>query len=229
LSKETREDSKEKAHSSQHKADKAPEKKIAIRKITEGVRGIVRLADTDVDGMKKVKGALLRIKGVGQTLANAIPSAAGVAPNAVIGALPEDQIAKLEDVINDPVKFGIPAHMVNRRKDPATGENIHIHSSNLVFTRKMDIDMMKKIRCYKGIRHELGLPVRGQRTRSSFRTGTTAGVVKKSVLQKAAPAAAPKPGAPAPKPGAAPAAAPKAGAPAAKAAAPAAAKKPEKK
>ncbi len=45
---------------------------------------------------------------------------------------------------------------------------------------------MRKIRCYKGIRHETGQPVRGQRTRSSFRTQKTVGVVKK----KAQPAKA---------------------------------------
>jgi hypothetical protein len=45
------------------------------------------------------------------------------------------------------------------------------------------------MRCYKGIRHELGLPCRGQRTRSSFRTGGIVGVVKKKQAPGAAPVA----------------------------------------
>ena len=38
---------------------------------------------------------------------------------------------------------------------------------------------MKKIRCYRGIRHETGQKVRGQRTRSNGRTGLTLGVSRK--------------------------------------------------
>ncbi len=39
---------------------------------------------------------------------------------------------------------------------------------------------MKMIRCYRGIRHEQGQKVRGQRTRSNGRTGLTVGVTKKA-------------------------------------------------
>ena len=42
-----------------------------------------------------------------------------------------------------------------------------------------EVNIMKKIRCYKGIRHENGLTVRGQRTRSNGRKGLTLGVSKK--------------------------------------------------
>ncbi|MHC1580348.1 MAG: 30S ribosomal protein S13, partial [Methanopyraceae archaeon] len=51
--------------------------------------------------------------------------------------------------------------------------------AELEMTVKQDIDRLKKIRAYRGIRHELGLPVRGQRTKSSFRRGKTVGVKKK--------------------------------------------------
>ena len=59
-----------------------------------------------------------------------------------------------------------------------TGEDQHLVSSKLKFAVKSDIDFMRKIRSYKGIRHELGLPVRGQRTRTSFRGGKAVGVSK---------------------------------------------------
>src|SRR2546422_6033274 len=55
---------------------------------------------------------------------------------------------------------------------------------------------MKMIRSYKGVRHETGQKVRGQRTRSNGRTGLTVGVTKKAALEaakaKKAEEAAPK-------------------------------------
>jgi small subunit ribosomal protein S13 len=49
---------------------------------------------------------------------------------------------------------------------------------------------MRKMRSYKGVRHQLGQPVRGQRTRSTFRTSKRAvGVMKKSAAKPAAKAA----------------------------------------
>ncbi len=165
--------------------EKKPEKK---RKMIEGVRGIVRIAEIDLDGNKKVRNAILGIKGIGKSLANGILTASGLDSEALLGSLTEDQIHKLEDVIKSPSNYGIPYHMLNRRLDPSTGENRHLVSSELRLAVKSDIDFMKKIRCYKGIRHELGLPVRGQRTRSSFRTGMIVGVAKVKQRLGAAPA-----------------------------------------
>jgi small subunit ribosomal protein S13 len=165
--------------------EKKPEKK---RKIIEGVRGIVRIAEIDLDGSKKVRNAILGIKGVGKSLANGIVTASGLDSEALLGSLTEEQIKKLEDAIKNPSKYGIPYHMLNRRSDPSTRENRHLVSSELKLSVKSDIDFMKKIRCYKGVRHELGLPVRGQRTRSSFRTGIIVGVTK-GKLRPGAPVA----------------------------------------
>jgi len=56
---------------------------------------------------------------------------------------------------------------------------LHLLSSDLVLRTKMDIDLMKKIKSWKGYRHAYGLKVRGQRTRTTGRTGKTVGVSKK--------------------------------------------------
>ncbi|OGI11964.1 30S ribosomal protein S13, partial [Candidatus Micrarchaeota archaeon RBG_16_36_9] len=163
-------------------ADKlAKEKKFVLKrkKALEGIRGIVRIGEVDVEGDKKLRNALLKIKGVGKSLAKAFIIASGLTPETMIGSLNDEQIKKLEDVMKNPINYGIPYHMLNRRKDPQTGQNKHLISSELSFALKSDIDSMKKMRSYKGIRHELGLPCRGQRTRSSFRTGGIVGVVKK--------------------------------------------------
>lgn len=202
-------------------------KREASKKQIEGVRGIIRVCETNVDGTKKIKQALLKVKGVGYAVANAAPKMSGFG-NVRIGSLTDEQIEKIEDVVKNPVKYGFPAHMVNRVRETFTGESHHLVESELTLAVKTDIDFMKKIRCYKGVRHEIGQPVRGQRTRSSFRTGMQIGVTRRGAAQpaKAAEGAAPAPagkGA-APAAGAKPATAP---APAAAGkAAPAAAAKP---
>ena len=181
-----KEDAKEKSK------DKKPEKK---RKIIEGVRGIVRMAEMDLDGTKKTRNAILGIKGIGKSLAKNIVTASGLDSEALLGSLNDEQVHKLEDALRNPTKYGIPFFMINRRFEPSMGENRHLISSDLKLAVKADIDFMKKIRCYKGVRHELGLPVRGQRTRSSFRTGMIVGVTKgkqrPGAPATAAPGAAP--------------------------------------
>jgi len=167
---------KRKGKKEKEKPEKKPERK---RKVIEGIRGIVRVAESDIRGEIKIGVALLKVKGIGKSLSRGIAIAAGLDTEAMIGSLNDEQLKKLEEVIKDPIKYGVPFHMVNRRRDPATGEDRHLVSSDLRFTNKGDIDFMRKIRVYKGIRHELGLPVRGQKTRSSFRKGKRVGVMKK--------------------------------------------------
>ena len=60
-----------------------------------------------------------------------------------------------------------------------TGNDGHLLTSDLDFTKDNDIKRMRKIKSYRGNRHTRGLPVRGQRTRGSFRKGKTVGVSKR--------------------------------------------------
>ena len=142
-------------------------------------RHIVRVTDTDINGTLKVGYALTKIKGVNISLANAILKKAGVNPEIRLGLLSEEQVKKIEDVLLNPAKYGIPSWLLNRRKDLETGKDLHLLSSDLVLRTKMDIDLMKKIKSWKGYRHAYGLKVRGQRTRTTGRTGKTVGVSKK--------------------------------------------------
>jgi small subunit ribosomal protein S13 len=73
--------------------------------------------------------------------------------------------------------------MLNRQKDIVSGDNLHIISNDLIDTIRLDVEREKKTRSYRGIRHYLGLPVRGQRTKTSGRGGTTIGVSKKKQKQ----------------------------------------------
>src|SRR2546425_7216309 len=77
-----------------------------------------------------------------------------------------------------------------------SGLDLHLVGAEVEVRLRDDINLMKMIRSYKGVRHETGQKVRGQRTRSNGRTGLTVGVTKKAALEaakaKKAEEAAPK-------------------------------------
>ena len=100
-----------------------------------------------------------------------------------------EDLKKVEEVILNPSKYNIPSWMFNRRKDFDTGNDKHILTTDLKLQKDNDIKRLRKIKAYRGIRHSLGQPVRGQRTRSNFRRGSAIGVNKKK--SKMAPAKAP--------------------------------------
>lgn len=69
--------------------------------------------------------------------------------------------------------------MMNNRSDPVTGKNMNLVGNDLNVQIQDNINTMKKIRSYRGIRHETHHKVRGQRTRSNGRKGLTVGVQRK--------------------------------------------------
>jgi small subunit ribosomal protein S13 len=139
---------------------------------------------TDMQGTLKTVYALTEIKGISLSLANAILKKAGVNPDLRVGFLTESDVAKIEDVIREPEKYGIPSWLFNRRKDLETGKDMHLISADLVLRTKMDIDQAKEIRSWRGYRHAYGLKVRGQRTKTTGRAGKALGVKKKALMQK---------------------------------------------
>jgi len=145
---------------------------------------IIRFAGTDIKGAQQVTYALTSIKGVGIKLANAIIEKSGISPEARMGFLSSAEVEKIGDIITNPVKYGIPIWLLNRRKDVETGENIHLLGSDLILQTKNDIDQMKKIRSWKGFRHSYGLKVRGQRTKTTGRKGKAIGVKKKQLRRQ---------------------------------------------
>lgn len=142
----------------------------------------VRIANNDLDGKKSIVQSLTGIKGVGFSFANAVCVISGIDKSKKTGYLSDEEAKRLEEVIINPAKNGIPAWLFNRRKDPEDNEDKHLITSTLTFIRDHDIKLMKKIKSYKGLRHALGLPVRGQKTRSNFRRnkGKVLGVKTKS-------------------------------------------------
>lgn len=139
---------------------------------------IVRLVNTDVPGDKQIQYALTMIRGIGYRTACALADALGVPRTMKIGNLTDEQIEEISSLIENYSEV-VPHWMLNRRKEFYTGEDIHLFGVELEMGVKDDINLLRKIRCYRGIRHERGQKVRGQRTRSNGRTGTTIGVVRK--------------------------------------------------
>ena len=159
------------------KKDK-PEKKEEKKEVSDDFRYIVRLSNTDVDGDKTLKNGLTSIKGIGRHLSILVIDASGLDRNLKVGYLKDDQIAKIQEAI-DSIQGNAPIWMLNHRKDYETGEDLHLIGPEIELNHRDEINMMRKIRCYRGIRHEQGLPVRGQRTRANNRSGLTLGVSKK--------------------------------------------------
>ncbi len=147
--------------------------------LREQFRYVVRIAGTDLDGKLKLVYGLAGIKGIGVPTAYAILRKLGIDPDKRTGFLTDEEIEKLEEAILNPGRYGIPVWMFNRRKDYETGDNLHLIGSDLIFKAKQDIEREKRIKSWRGIRHALGLKVRGQRTHTTGRLGITVGVTKK--------------------------------------------------
>ena len=145
----------------------------------EAFKYIVRIAGTDVDGSLKTAWGLAEIKGIGVNLAYALCRILGIDPEKRIGFLTDAEVRKIEEALKDLSAYGLPEWVLNRRKDYVSGRNMHLIGAELIFYVKQDIEREKRIKSYRGIRHALGLKVRGQRTRTTGRLGITVGVRKK--------------------------------------------------
>ena len=157
----------EKKEKTKKKVDRGPDFKY-----------IVRLSNTDVDGEKNVVYGLTTVKGIGVHMATLIADEIKIDRYKKIGYLSDAQIEKIQELI-DNVSKNAPKWMLNHQKDYDTGEDIHLVGSDIDMRLRDEINIMKKIRSYRGIRHERGLRVRGQRTRANNRKGLALGVSKK--------------------------------------------------
>ena len=145
---------------------------------TEELKHIVRILNTDLNGHQPVQMALTGIKGMGRRNARLLTQKAELDPTETIGMLSDEAIAKLREIVES-AQDHLPIWMKNRRKDLLTGEDRHVMGIDLMLTQREEMDIIRKTRSYRGIRHERGLRVRGQRTRSTGRRGATVGVSRK--------------------------------------------------
>lgn len=107
-----------------------------------------RIAGNDIPGDKRIVIALTYLYGIGKTLSSKILKDLNIDENMRAKDIHEDQLSALGAYIEK--NFSIEGQL--RRQE------------------MQNIARMKSIGCYRGIRHKVGLPVRGQRTKTNART-----------------------------------------------------------
>ena len=107
---------------------------------------MIRIAGIDLPEQKKVRFSLQYIYGIGLTRADTVLKEANVDPDKRTRDLTSDEINRIQRIIE---------HF------PTEGDLRRIVSEN--------IDRLKRVKCYRGMRHIAKLPSRGQRTRSNSR------------------------------------------------------------
>ncbi|MBQ9881422.1 MAG: 30S ribosomal protein S13 [Synergistes sp.] len=109
---------------------------------------MARLAGVDLPREKRIQIALTYIFGIGPAIADDIIKVTGVNPDTRVKDLSEEDEQKLRAEI----------------------ENNRLVEGDLRREITMNIKRLMDIGCYRGIRHRLGLPVRGQRIKTNART-----------------------------------------------------------
>ncbi len=145
---------------------------------------LIRIMGYDIPGSKNIYLGLTYIKGISWALSNAICIKLNILRSKKILELKKEEITKIEEFLK---QLPVPDYLKNRRFDPETGETKHFYGTDLEMKREFDIKKLIKMRSYKGIRHASGQPVRGQKTRSHFRSTKnrkTTGIKKKVVIKE---------------------------------------------
>ena len=109
---------------------------------------MARIAGVDLPNNKQGEIGLTYIFGIGRPSAKKILSECGIDSTIKVGDWNDEQIAKIRTKINEEYKI----------------------EGELRSSVQMDIKRLMDIGCYRGIRHRLGLPVRGQSTKNNART-----------------------------------------------------------
>lgn len=108
----------------------------------------VRIVGVDLPQNKRGEIALTYIFGIGRSAANSILEKAGVDKNIKVKDWTDTQAAKVREVIGADYKV----------------------EGDLRSEIQLNIKRLMDIGCYRGIRHRIGLPVRGQSTKNNART-----------------------------------------------------------
>jgi len=144
----------------------------------EEYESLVRIFGYDIPGSKNLYTGLTRIKGISWAISNAICIKLGFPKGKKISEFSKPEIQKIEQFLQN---IQIYDFLKNRRTDIETGQTAHYYGNDLDMKRDFDIKRLREIKSYRGIRHALKQPSRGQRTRSHFRKKGRAMGVKKKV------------------------------------------------
>ncbi len=109
---------------------------------------MARIAGVDIPRNKRGAISLTYIYGIGQSNARKILESAGVDPEIKVEEWNDEQMTKIRNIINEEYKV----------------------EGSLRSEVQMNIKRLMDIGCYRGIRHRIGLPLRGQKTKNNART-----------------------------------------------------------
>ena len=109
---------------------------------------MARIAGVDLPREKRVEIGLTYIYGIGKSKSQEIIKKTGINPDTRVRDLTDDEVAKLRDVI----------------------DKEYVVEGDVRRAVSLNIKRLMEIGCYRGRRHKLGLPVRGQRTKTNART-----------------------------------------------------------
>lgn len=109
---------------------------------------MARVIGVDIPDNKRLEVSLTYIYGIGKKVANEVIAKLGLSPNMKASSFTEDQIAKLNAVL----------------------QSEYLVEGDLRRQVQGNIKRLISIRAYRGLRHRAGLPVRGQRTSTNART-----------------------------------------------------------
>ena len=109
---------------------------------------MARISRVDLPRDKRVEIALTYIFGIGLKTSQDILAATGINPDTRARDLTEDEVAQLREYI----------------------DKNHLVEGDLRREISLNIKRLVEIGCYRGRRHRLGLPVRGQNTKNNART-----------------------------------------------------------
>ena len=107
-----------------------------------------RILGVDIPNDRPAVISLTYLYGVGPQIARELCRRVGIDPQVRMREVTEEQVQKLASLLDN--EYTVEGHL--RRQ------------------RLRDIQRLKEIACYRGIRHRRGLPVRGQRTKTNART-----------------------------------------------------------
>lgn len=145
----------------------------------ENFQYIVRIANKDLDGERPLSLALADLRGVGHRLARIIVNVMDLPYDKRIGEFTEEEVEKMREFIESEEYENIPVWALNHRNETVTGKDLNLVTNELDLQIQDDINAMKKMRSYRGIRHDRGQKVRGQRTKSKGRRGLAVGVLRR--------------------------------------------------
>jgi small subunit ribosomal protein S13 len=109
---------------------------------------MARIVGVDLPRNKRGEVGLTYIYGVGRSIAQKVLDEAGVDRNAKVQDWTDDQINNIRRILNENYKM----------------------EGELRSETQMNIKRLMDIGCYRGVRHRIGLPVRGQSTKNNART-----------------------------------------------------------